>query len=198
MSFITYILGSDPASSLRRTKEEVKRHIRKFRRTAKLSKPLEEPVNKPTDKTESEVTFPVNTVTMYKNFIFLGRDSELKDIREALHPAPEIGSPAQDTSRQSKYGQGVACCILQGLGGIGKTQTALEYTFKYREDYDAIFWVRAELNSGIASAYANICSLLGLSGPSDVDEGEAVELAKKWLSTTSRYAASFGILVLYS
>ncbi|KAI0901758.1 hypothetical protein F4806DRAFT_490232 [Annulohypoxylon nitens] len=202
LSFITYILGSDPASSLRRTKEELKRHIRKFRRTAKLStghqrmfqnigeeltsKPLEEPVNKPTDKTESKVTFPVNTVTMYKNFIFLGRDSELNDIRKALHPAPGVASTAQDASRQSKYGQGVACCILQGLGGIGKTQTALEYTFRYREEYDAIFWVRAELNSGIASAYANICSLLGLSGSSDIDEGEAVELAKKWLSTTKR------------
>lgn len=155
------------------------------------SKPLTEPVNDSADKAATDVGFPVNTVTMFRNYAFLGRDNELTDIKEALHPTPDAIQPVQETSKQPKYGQGVACCILQGLGGIGKTQTALEYTFRYREDYDAIFWVRAEMSSSIASAYANMSKVLSLAASPEVDggqnQGQAIELTKKWLSTTSRY-----------
>ena len=33
---------------------------------------------------------------------------------------------------------------LYGLGGIGKTQLALEYAYRYALDYSAVFWIEAE------------------------------------------------------
>ena len=132
---------------------------------------------------------------MFRNFTFLSRDNELKDIREALHPTLKAKSDTQELPRESKYGEGVACCILQGIGGIGKTQTALEYTFRYREDYDAIFWIGAEMGSSIASSYANLAKILGLIDNLECDEGrnqgQAIERTKKWLTTT-------GMLRLFS
>lgn len=204
--FITYLFGTNPVAGLKKAKEQVQHNMRLFERAAKFSmqkqklvqnigeeltaEPLAEPVNASAENYASEVEFPLTTVTSLRNFAFLGRENELADIRDALHPL----SANNDPSKPSRYGQDVACCILQGLGGIGKTQTALEYTFRYREDYDAIFWVRAEMSAGIASAYAHMSHKLGLIGSSEVDEGEnqgqAIELTKKWLSTTSQSYSS--------
>ena len=33
---------------------------------------------------------------------------------------------------------------ITGLGGIGKTQLALEYAYRHRQDYHAVLWGRAD------------------------------------------------------
>src|SRR5437016_2053752 len=33
---------------------------------------------------------------------------------------------------------------MSGLGGIGKTQTAVEYAYRYHQEYQAVLWARAE------------------------------------------------------
>jgi len=40
---------------------------------------------------------------------------------------------------------------ISGLGGVGKSQTVLEYAYRHLDDYDVIWWVNAE------SALANNC-----------------------------------------
>jgi energy-coupling factor transporter ATP-binding protein EcfA2 len=37
------------------------------------------------------------------------------------------------------------CIALTGEAGIGKTQLALEYAFRYRDEYQVIFWIDASL-----------------------------------------------------
>lgn len=206
MSFLAYLWGSDPARSLKHAKEEVQRHIGLFERTARLTfrehqvlqsvgeelsvQPLSELMHSSGAKEDCGVEFPVNTVTMFRKYAFLGRDDNLKDMKEALDPtfATDKAASTKGISMQPKYGQDVACCILQGLGGIGKTQTALEYTFRYRENYDAIFWVSAEMGTSIALAYVAMSRTLGLT-TLHTEEGEgqkhAIEIVKKWLGKTS-------------
>ena len=49
---------------------------------------------------------------------------------------------------------------LSGLEGAGKTQIALEYAYRYRGDYQYMFWVRCETDETIVSDLLNIAALL--------------------------------------
>ncbi len=51
---------------------------------------------------------------------------------------------------------------ISGLGGIGKTQLAIEYAYRYRTNYSAVFWVRAESTDLLTSDFLTIAVLLGL------------------------------------
>ncbi len=41
---------------------------------------------------------------------------------------------------------------ISGLGGIGKTQMALEYAYRYGAEYDAVLWVRADTALALTSS----------------------------------------------
>ncbi len=69
------------------------------------------------------------SVPYQRNPFFTGRDEVLGPTASCL-----TGSCYSGTF----HPQGIS-----GLGGIGKTQTALEYAYRYREEYQATFWVRA-------------------------------------------------------
>jgi TIR domain len=53
---------------------------------------------------------------------------------------------------------------ISGLGGIGKTQIALEYAYRYHRDYKAILWVRSDSVVALTSSYVEIAHLLNLPG----------------------------------
>ena len=85
-----------------------------------------------------------------RNVNFTGRDTLLTDLRAAL-----------------KSGDKVALThfrALTGLGGIGKTQLALEYSYRYQDDYDIVWWLRSESTSTLLDDFALMASSLKLPG----------------------------------
>src|SRR5260221_636825 len=78
-----------------------------------------------------------------RNPFFTGREQLLEQVREAL------------------AGQGRVA--LSGLGGVGKTQTAVEYAHRHLEEYDHVFLTVAASRGSIVSGYLTISGVLALA-----------------------------------
>ena len=83
----------------------------------------------------------------------------------------------------------VSPLALHGLGGVGKTQVALEYAHRYMADYDAIWWIPAEQDELINGALAPMAQSLGVRSRDSIPETaqavrEALRLGRpydRWL-----------------
>ena len=64
---------------------------------------------------------------------------------------------------------------LSGLGGVGKTQTAVEYAYLYRDEYEAVLWARAESQDTLSSDYMVISELLELTERSMKDQRQIID-----------------------
>ncbi len=140
-----------------------------------------------------KVDYPVSTVAMNRNHTFTGRDDDLSHVHEILSrvDTEEIGSNSQlGAEHFVRRKTGPACCVLHGLAGIGKTQIALEYTYRYRSEYDATFWLETEHDWTLTSTYARISDQLCLLDPKTLeDDGDksqtlAIQKAREWLQST--------------
>ena len=70
---------------------------------------------------------------------FVGRDSSLASIESVLLPF---------TAAERKV------VVLHGLGGIGKSQLAIEFAKKHRDDYSAILWLNAKTEDTLKQSFA--------------------------------------------
>jgi tetratricopeptide (TPR) repeat protein len=83
-----------------------------------------------------------------RNPHFTGRHELLHALRHQL----------ADTSA----GVVVQASAIHGLGGVGKTQLAIEYAHRYAADYELVWWLRAEQPTTIPNQLAALARRLGL------------------------------------
>ncbi|CAO5229706.1 FxSxx-COOH system tetratricopeptide repeat protein [Frankia sp. AgKG'84/4] len=63
---------------------------------------------------------------------------------------------------------------LQGLGGVGKTQLAIEYAYRFASDYQVVWWVPADQTALARSALAALAPRLGLTvAPGRIEDAVA-------------------------
>ena len=72
---------------------------------------------------------------------------------------------------------------LSGLGGVGKTQTAIEYAVRNRAEYPGgVFWLNAETTSGLTSGCVEIAKTLHLPAAESNDQEATLEAVVAWLN----------------
>ena len=72
---------------------------------------------------------------------------------------------------------------LSGLGGVGKTQTAVAYAHQHFAEYSHVFLVTAAAREGLLSGYATIAGLLQLPEFEAQDQMIAVSAVQRWLNS---------------
>ncbi|HEU5227303.1 MAG TPA: helix-turn-helix domain-containing protein, partial [Ktedonobacteraceae bacterium] len=105
-----------------------------------------------------------------RNPLFTGRETVLRQLHESLSNSPQA---------------------LSGLGGIGKTQTALEYAYRYAYEYQTIFWVRAETREALLAGLAVYAHQRSLPVKYEQDSYRVAKMVIQWLTQQQRWLLVF-------
>ncbi|WP_406284074.1 FxSxx-COOH system tetratricopeptide repeat protein [Streptomyces sp. NBC_00209] len=107
------------------------------------------------DGTPAGPRFPSDTPQVWggvprRNIRFTGREQLLTDAYRALQES----------------GPGAGVVTLHGMSGVGKTQLAAEYVYRFGSEYDVVWWVQADRRALYRQKLAELAPELGLStGP---------------------------------
>ena len=132
--------------------------------------PIEAPLHVPSTAPTQEVPPLVWNVPYNRNPLFTGREEILTQVHLALISEDQ---PLALTQPQA----------ISGLGGIGKTQTAVEYAYRYRDHYEAVFWARADTPELLSSDYLLLAALLTLPQRNEQDQSLVVKAVLNWFDT---------------
>jgi tetratricopeptide (TPR) repeat protein/nucleoside phosphorylase len=106
------------------------------------------------------------TVPYRQNRCFVGRETLLACIATAFSSWEALTTPV---------------VVLAGLGGIGKTQTALEYAYRSSGRYRAVFWVNATSQETLLADLLTLARTLGISVAQQAETQEHLLLVRRWL-----------------
>lgn len=119
---------------------------------------------------------PIWNVPHQRNPNFTGRDELLAQL---------------ETSLRSGQATALTQQAIHGLGGVGKTQLAVEYAFRHTADYDLVWWIRSEQTATLAADYAALAQKLNLAEKDTTEQSLVVEAVRRWLDRNQRWLLIF-------
>ena len=133
------------------------------------------PRNRPSFPGTKKVRFPnslpFNNIPYIRNHYFTGRDT----ILETMHEEFNTGNAVSLTQ------------TITGLGGIGKTQTALEYAYRYADKYDWLWWITAESEATVIKAYQAFALEMRLIDATQQKPDIIRETVLTWMDTHDKW-----------
>lgn len=105
------------------------------------------------------------TIPFKRNLLFTGREDIFQRLHEALHADRTVALMQPQA--------------LRGLGGIGKTHTAVEYAYRHRDEYQVVLWIPANTSSTLATNLLSIAKILNL--PPHKESDSLLNAVKQWL-----------------
>lgn len=106
-----------------------------------------------------------------RNPNYVGREEIQSRLQEKLGPR-NIATQEQQ------------CYALCGLGGVGKTQAALNYVFEYMDGFQVVLWAHADTRAKLLESYAGFAVELGLMTEGDSNL-TGRDLLKDWFEDAS-------------
>src|SRR5579871_1059874 len=76
---------------------------------------------------------------------------------------------------------------ISGLGGVGKTQIAVEYAYRHREDYSAVMWIDASSLDRFKDEFAGLAALFNLPEQNEANQDIVISAVRRWLTTHSAW-----------
>jgi tetratricopeptide (TPR) repeat protein len=121
----------------------------------------------PPAKRESLPAAPLRLPYASLGELFIGREDFLEGIRASVAKARKAGGwPKQ---------------VVHGLGGMGKTRLAVEYAWRYRDEYTAVLLVNGESPEALDRELASLGGVLQLESDDATPEPQRTQLALDWL-----------------
>ncbi|HEX7733572.1 MAG TPA: helix-turn-helix transcriptional regulator [Ktedonobacteraceae bacterium] len=77
--------------------------------------------------------------------------------------------------------------VLSGMGGMGKTQVAIEYAYRHVRDYTAILWVDAETAENLLASFGQMARMLNLPEQHEANQQTVVAALVRWLNSNSHW-----------
>jgi tetratricopeptide (TPR) repeat protein/transcriptional regulator with XRE-family HTH domain len=125
------------------------------------------------DETRSQTDARMGALPYPRNPFFLGREEALARLRHQW----QAGQTMAFSQPQA----------ITGLGGVGKTQVALEYAYRSARDYQAVFWMRADSRDALVDGFLEIASVLHLPERDEQDQSVVVAAVKGWFSQNTNW-----------
>ena len=107
-------------------------------------------------------------IPFQRNPFFMGRDDILHQLHYILN--------------KEHMGVHHRSCTLNGLSGIGKTQLALEYAYRYADNYTGVFWIEAETAGSLMSSLIAIADILNLPEKQEQKQDRIMAAVTHWLN----------------
>jgi tetratricopeptide (TPR) repeat protein len=151
-------------------------------------KPSQPPAFPSTIQPAGAPRFPGHVVANLppRNPHFTGRQDLLDTLARNLQAGQMAAVVGQPPGGQLPPTDASAVQALAGMGGVGKSQLALEYAHRHAADYEVRWWIPAEEPLAIPAALVGLAGRLGLGEQADQEETVAQVLAElgrrdRWL-----------------
>jgi hypothetical protein len=115
---------------------------------------------------------------------FVARDTEMQALERLLVDVP---------STSSRRRRNVV--VIHGMGGIGKTQLAVEFARKHQHSFSAVFWLDGSSETSLKQSFVNITQRIPCSEPiandaallnhATIEVDAAVRECQRWLSVST-------------